>query len=36
MYAQEIEAMDADPHGAPDTAETGDAPPVGIRGWVGR
>lgn len=32
MYAQEIEAIEADPHGAPDTALTGEEPPVGIKG----
>lgn len=29
-------AILADPHGAADTALTGDEPPVGISGWVGR
>lgn len=36
MYAHEIDAIEADPHGAPDTALTGEEPPVAIKGWVGR
>lgn len=36
MYAHEMVAMLAEPHGAAETADTGVEPPVGMRGCVGR
>lgn len=36
MYAQEMVLIDADPHGAAETAGIGDDPPVGMMEWVGR